>query len=207
MTTTVSIDTKERILNVAERLFAENGFAGTSLRSVIREANVNISAVHYHFGSKEKLFHATIARIAKVVVAGQLKLLAKCETEYDSPPIEAILETFFVPPLEVVINGGDRSINCARFMGRCRVEPDSIRNIAEEEFKGSRKAYLDAFSRALPDFSRTELRWKLDLVIAVLLRVLTEYRKPGSLIQDNSPKTIKTAISKLVAFLAPALRS
>lgn len=46
MTSTTSADTKEQILNVAERLFAENGFAGTSLRSVIREADVNLSAVN-----------------------------------------------------------------------------------------------------------------------------------------------------------------
>ena len=207
MTSTTSIDTQEQILNVAEQLFAENGFAGTSLRSVIREADVNLSAVHYHFGSKEELFRATIARTAKPIVRNQLKQLAKCEAKNETPSIEEVLEAFFTPALEVVLNSGDRSINCARFMGRCRVEPDSVREIAEQEFEDSQKAFLDAFGRSLPDFSRTELTWKLDLVIAVLLRVLTESNKSGSLIRDNSPETIKTTVSKLVAFLAPGLRS
>lgn len=207
MTTSVSVDTKEQILNVAERLFAENGFVGTSLRSVIREADVNLSAVHYHFGSKEELFRAVTARIAKPVVTGQLKRLAQCEAKNGTPNIEAILEAFITPPLEVVFNSGDRSINCARFMGRCRVEPDSIREIAELEFQGSKKAYLDAFGRSLPDFSRTELTWKLDLVIATLLRVLTEAGKSGSLIQDNSVESIQATVSKLVSFLASGLRS
>ena len=207
MTSTTSIDTKEQILNVAERLFAEQGFAGTSLRSVIREANVNLSAVHYHFGSKEELFRAVVARIAKPVVTGQLEKLAQYEAENDNPSVEEILEAFLTPPLQVVLNSDDRSTNCARFMGRCRIEPDSIREIAEQEFSENQKAYLDAFGRSLPDFSRTELTWKLDLVIAVLLRVLTEARKPSSLIQDNSPETIETTVSKLVDFLAPGLRS
>lgn len=207
MTSIISSNTQEQILNVAERLFAENGFAGTSLRSVIREAEVNLSAVHYHFGSKEELFRAVVARVAQPVVTGQLKRLAQCEAKNDSPSVEEILETFLTPALEVVLNSGDRSINCARFMGRCRVEPDSIREIAEQEFQGSQKAYLDALGRSLPDLSRTELTWKLDLVIAVLLRVLTEYRKPGSLIQDNSPETIKITASKLINFLASALCS
>lgn len=207
MTSTISLDTKEQILNVAEHLFAENGFAGTSLRSVIREAGVNLSAVHYHFGSKEELFRAVVARIAKPVVRAQLKRLAECEAKSDLPSVEAILEAFLTPPLERVLNSGDRSINCARFMGRCRTEPDPIREIAEREFRDNQKAYLDAFGRSLPDLSRTELSWKLDLVIAVLVRVLTEAKKPGALIQDNSPEGIQTTVAKLVSFLASGMRS
>ncbi len=207
MTSTSSIDTKEQILNVAEQLFAENGFAGTSLRSVIRKADVNLSAVHYHFGSKEELFHAVVARIAQPLVKEQLKRLAKCEAQNDPLRVEAILETFLTPALEVILDSGDRSLNCARFMGRCRLEPDSIREVADREFRGSQEAYLDALGRSLPNLSRQELTWKLDLIIAVLLRVLTEAKKPHALIQDDSPKTIKTTVSKLVAFLAPALRS
>lgn len=207
MTSASSVDTKEHILNIAERLFAENGFAGTSLRKVIREADVNLSAVHYHFGSKEELFRAAIARIAQPVVVAQLERLSKCEAQKEQPTVEDILETFLAPPLQLILSSGDRSINCARFMGRSRTEPDSIRCFAEEEFSNSHKAYLDALGRSLPNLSRNELAWKLDLVIAVLLRVLTEANKPGSLIQDNSPETIKATVSKLVDFLAPALRS
>jgi AcrR family transcriptional regulator len=51
-----SADTKEQIITVAERLFAERGFAGTTLRNVVSEAGVNLAAVSYHFGSKEELF-------------------------------------------------------------------------------------------------------------------------------------------------------
>ncbi|MBE9169997.1 TetR/AcrR family transcriptional regulator [Pleurocapsales cyanobacterium LEGE 06147] len=207
MKATTSTDTKEQILNVAEHLFAERGFAGTSLRSVIREAEVNLSAVHYHFGSKEELFSAVVARIAKPVVKDQLERLAKCQAQDDPPSVEAILEAFLTPPLQVVLNSGDRSTNCARFMGRCRTEPDPIRAIAEKEFGDSIKVYLDALGRSLPDFSRTELDWKLDLTVAVLVRVLIQARKPNALIRDNSPESIQTTVSKLVSFLAPGMRS
>ena len=53
MTDTTTTDTKTQILNVAERLMAERGFAATTLRNVVSEADVNLAAVHYHFGSKE----------------------------------------------------------------------------------------------------------------------------------------------------------
>jgi len=215
MTETNSTDTKEQILNVAERLFAEQGFAGTSLRSVVREAKVNLSAVNYHFGSKEGLLRAVIARTAQPIVESELNKLKQYQAKYENPTVEKILEAFLTPALEVILNSNNRfnetsaqhNISCARFMGRCRLEPDPVRKIAEQEFGETQRAFLDALGRSLPDLSRTELTWKLDLVIAVLLRVLTEANKPGALIQNNNPETIKTTVSKLIRFLAPALRS
>jgi len=200
MTESNSADTKEQILNVGEKLFAENGFAGTSLRSVIGEAEVNLSAVNYHFGSKEGLFRAVIGRTAQPIVRGELKKLRHYQTKFKNPSVELILEAFLTPALEVILSSGDRSINCARFMGRCRLEPDSVRQIAEQEFQETQEAFLDALGRSLPNLSRTELTWKLDLVIAVLLRVLNEAKKPGSLIQDDSPQQFKTPSQNLLIF-------
>ena len=54
--------TKERILDAAERLFAERGFAATSLRSITAAAGVNLAAVNYHFRSKEALLEAVFTR-------------------------------------------------------------------------------------------------------------------------------------------------
>lgn len=50
------------ILQVAERLFAEEGFDGTSIRTIAREANVNIAMISYYFGSKEKLLETLIVQ-------------------------------------------------------------------------------------------------------------------------------------------------
>ncbi len=212
--TDTNTDTKEQILNVAEQLFAERGFAGTSLRSVVREADVNLSAVNYHFGSKEGLLRAVIARTAQPIVEGELKKLKQYQAKYENLTVEQILEAFLTPAFEVILNhdrpektAAQNKISCARFMGRCRLEPNPVRQIAEQEFSQTQRAFLDALGRSLPDLSRTELTWKLDLAIAVLLRVLTEANKPGALIQNNNPETITTTVSKLINFLAPAIRS
>lgn len=50
------ISKEENLLRSAEILFAEKGFAGTSIREIAKEANVNISMISYYFGSKEKLY-------------------------------------------------------------------------------------------------------------------------------------------------------
>ena len=49
-------DTKEKILEVANDLFAEKGFNGTSIRDIAKVADVNLSAVNYHFSNKENLY-------------------------------------------------------------------------------------------------------------------------------------------------------
>ncbi|HEU4789137.1 MAG TPA: TetR family transcriptional regulator [Flavobacterium sp.] len=49
-----------QILQVAERLFAEKGFDGTSIRDIAKEASINIAMVSYYFGSKEQLLESII---------------------------------------------------------------------------------------------------------------------------------------------------
>lgn len=48
------------ILQVAEQLFAEEGFDGTSVRDIAKKANVNIAMISYYFGSKEKMLEALV---------------------------------------------------------------------------------------------------------------------------------------------------
>ena len=49
-----------RILEIAEKLFAENSFDGTSIRQISKEADINIAMISYYFGSKEKLLKALL---------------------------------------------------------------------------------------------------------------------------------------------------
>ncbi len=55
-------DTRERILGTAEKVFADAGLQGVSLREVARRAGVNPALVHYHIGSHEALVEAVVLR-------------------------------------------------------------------------------------------------------------------------------------------------
>ena len=70
-------NTKERILHAAEDLFAQHGFAGTSLRQVTSRADVNIAAVNYHFGSKENLVNEVFKHRMDDMSEKRLSALAK----------------------------------------------------------------------------------------------------------------------------------
>ena len=207
MGTATSIDTKEQILNVAEHMIAERGFAGTTLRSVVRKAGVNLAAVHYHFGSKEELFRATVARIAQPVVEHELAALRKLQEEKESPSVEDILTAFLEAPLKLLMGDESSRMVRAQFMGRCRTEPEPIQSIAAQQFDASCQAFLDALQRSLPNQSRSQLQWKFDLAIATLIRVQAEAGKPNAVLPSSKPDDIKNAISQLVTFLAAGMRA
>jgi AcrR family transcriptional regulator len=74
------IDKKEHILNIAEELFAEHGYEGTSTRMLALKASVNVAMISYYFGSKEKLFEALLDRKTTMM---REKVLTAIENETD----------------------------------------------------------------------------------------------------------------------------
>ena len=77
--------TRDRLLRAAQRLFAERGYAGTSVRQITAQARANLGAVTYHFGSKERLHHA--------VLTGLFTPLAEriaIEAAVEGPPLAAL---------------------------------------------------------------------------------------------------------------------
>lgn len=53
-------DTRSKILHIAAQAFAQKGFSGTSVRDIVSAAGENVSAIKYHFGSKQKLYRDTL---------------------------------------------------------------------------------------------------------------------------------------------------
>src|SRR3954447_24578865 len=109
-------DTQGRILDTAERLIGEQGYAATSLRQIINKAGVNLAAVHYHFGSKEELLDAVVMRKAGPVNEARLAALSQVEQEAGDGPlaVEKVLHCFFAPTAEVA----GKNPQFVRLMGR-----------------------------------------------------------------------------------------
>ncbi len=61
-----SVKTKEALINAAGELAAEKGFASVSTRAIALRADENVGSIHYHFGSKEKLFEAVVRTVVQI---------------------------------------------------------------------------------------------------------------------------------------------
>ncbi|MGD0223127.1 MAG: CerR family C-terminal domain-containing protein [Terriglobia bacterium] len=65
-------ETRDRVLKVAARLFAERGFNHVSVRAICKEAGSNVAAVNYHFGDKLGLYRELIGTVAEGMNDGKI---------------------------------------------------------------------------------------------------------------------------------------
>lgn len=142
--------TRERLLNVAEQRFGEGGYEGTSLRAITVAAAANIAAVNYHFGSKEALLRAAVARAMTPVNTERRRRLDQLEAG-GTPTPEELIRAFVEPGLELVLRRGERGAVVARFIGRIAFDPSRrIRELYAAESDPVESRYLTALQRALP---------------------------------------------------------
>jgi len=92
-------DTKTKLLDAAERLFADNGYDGTSLRDIADKAKQHLALSTYHFGTKERLFEEVIQRRTVAMEAIRLAALDKIDTSSMSPSdaVRALIEAYALP--------------------------------------------------------------------------------------------------------------
>ena len=112
--------TKDKIIDIAERLFGEQGYESTSLRHVIFEAGVNLAAVHYHFGSKEELLDAVVLRGATPLNEERIALLDRYEKESapNPVPVENVLRAILWPTFRMK----ERNPQFVKLMGQLHGE-------------------------------------------------------------------------------------
>jgi AcrR family transcriptional regulator len=86
---------QERLLDVAEQLFCEHGFAGTSVRDIAAAAKCNLASVSYYFGGKEKLYADVWRRRLLVLRDSQIAGIEKVMSANQGKPcLEELLRSF-----------------------------------------------------------------------------------------------------------------
>lgn len=95
------LSTKNRLLDAAEKLFADKGFDEVSVRDLAAAADVNVAAVNYHFQGKENLYHEVIRRRFSLQKDATLASLAEAMSQADDrPELDAIIRTIVNSYLE-----------------------------------------------------------------------------------------------------------
>lgn len=169
-------DTKQRLLDTAEELFAVDGYHVTSLRAITTAAEVNLASVNYHFGSKEALLEAVILRRLNPlneVRSGQLEeLLARAEEAGEKPSCREVVRTFVDPTLRLR-EQGPATQNFIALIGRALAEP---RGIAMEIFMRQMTPLMArlfaALTASLPGISRRDVFWRLHFAIGSMSHIM-----------------------------------
>jgi AcrR family transcriptional regulator len=181
--TTTHFNTKDRILGAAEELFAQFGFAGTSLRQVTSRADVNIAAVNYHFGSKENLVNEVFRRRMDEMSA---RRLAQLKTALQQHPgeLEPVLAAFVEPALAMAQDrhGGGAFI---RVIARAYAEKnDSLRKFLSDQYGHVLRDFAKAIAGCVPALGKEQLYWRLDFLSGALTYAMADFgliKRPAGL--------------------------
>ncbi len=169
-------DTKTRLMDVAEKLFADHGFDGVSLRRITTEAGAQLAMVNYHFGTKRGLLEAVIARRIEVLSEQRVRLLEDLEAAAgDGPlPLEDVVAAFIGPYYRLSSNGGRGWKNYGRLVAQGANSRALIQHGLSNLFDPVAKRFIAAFQRALPERSEEQVVWGFHFLMGTMLYMFAE---------------------------------
>lgn len=199
---------RQRLLDASEQLFAEHGWNAVSIRTIVAAADVNLAALHYHFGSKEQLLAEIFAGRAKPIAEERMRLLAEINLD-DVPSLERILEAFLRPALTI---GSDHRFGGRAFVklrARLATEPEAVsRKILASAFDESSGEFLTALGRTLPEIPRADLEWRFHFMLGAMFYTMADAGRIQSLTNGRcDPGQVEDALAHIIPFLAAGFRS
>jgi AcrR family transcriptional regulator len=203
------LETKTRILDVAEQLFAKRGLAAVSVRDITQAAKANLGAINYHFGTKKRLIAAIFDRRLTPVNQERLNSLdAAVKAAGDTPPkLEAVLEAFIRPAVRRAFDQKLGGITFGKLMGRCLMEPNpELEALLHAHFEPIARRFDAELLRAAPKFTREEIFWRMHLTVGTLHHalMLLDRVPPG---RPKVSQDFETYVQRLVAFAAAGFRA
>jgi AcrR family transcriptional regulator len=201
----MSKSTTTAILDAAEALFAGQGYDATSIREITRAADVNVAAIHYHFGSKEAVLRGVTDRIVEPLNGRRFALLdaALAAAAPGLPPLEAILDAFIRPDIETLQQLQQRGPRVAHFLGRTYGDPTPwIQEMAKEQFSAAGARFFPILGARLARLDGEELAWRMTQVTTLVVHLFATWPEHGMTDEEAD-----IALARIVAFSTAALNA
>ena len=175
---------RDRILDAAEIVFADDGFSGASMKAIAQKAGVAQGLLHYHFTNKEGLYAAVIERRSGIINADRLDRLDRVDLSAPDA-VPQILRALMEPPLGP--KGGGRAY--ARILAGLTVGDARDAELVRLHYDATAARFIDALQTALPDASRASISWGYNLAIGTLVAAVSNSGRPERLGGTDPVKT------------------
>jgi len=192
-------DVREKLLDVAEKVFAENGVDGSTIRSITAAAEVNGAAINYYFRSKEELYEEVVKRRQSPLIEERLRRLEDClaRTVGERPMVEDILRAMVEPSLQLCFEHP----HFARLSSRLRFDRDkSLWSEYLSHQTVMMERYQEALSAALPHLTDEEIYRRF-------VYVLAEIQHIWSLCPLPEGESVEKLYKSLITFYGAGMRS
>ena len=167
------MSTRDRILDVAEIAFAERGFVGASFRHITSRAEVNLAAVHYHFGSKAALYEPVLERGLAPLFAERIRRLDATEVDGEVLCSDKILGAWLGPSWELLLHH-EHGPRWVKILWWSRLESPTLWRGFRERNVFVVERFVAALDHALPLISRSEVARRFHFFLGVEMNTIVD---------------------------------
>jgi AcrR family transcriptional regulator len=198
--------TKTVILDTTEGLIAKNGVRAVSVRDIARAACINLAAINYHFGSKDRLLRAVLERRMSDLFDRRMTALDAIEQGGGGATVEALMEAFLGPCMDCDAKTKRRHEGTAKMMSRFFFEEEAmVREVAAAQFGPFHVRFSTLLKKTVPAVPPDELDWRSSLAMGVLHHYFL-FASMRERIQGRRTKPA-VGIRRLLAFCSAGLRA
>lgn len=208
------VATRVALLDAAERLFSQNGVEGTSVRQIISTAGVNLGAINYHFGSKERLALEVFARRLQPVNRERIARLDALEKAAKGKrlKLEQVIDAMIRPAVEAKEEGAPGCDDFMRLISRSFQEPNAeLKKFVEQQFAEVAQRFDEAVLRAVPGLPPGELFWRMSFAFGALHHGQEMWLRFGTMPHPSEHQPVKLDreefIQRVIAFVSAGLSS
>jgi AcrR family transcriptional regulator len=200
-------DKKLAILRSAEELFANHGFHGTSIRDIAVAAKVPPALVHYHFNTKDQLYHEIFRYRSKALGDIREQRLRALFRESGKPRLREVLDAMIRPLIELQKEPG--GVAYARLIAREVSDPsEASRGIIAKTLDPIALRFLKHLVDAVPDLPEEKVHWAYHFLIASLIWMMANTGRIQRLSRGRCVVTEpETVIRETVDFFASGIES
>ncbi|MEM9530241.1 MAG: TetR/AcrR family transcriptional regulator [Pseudomonadota bacterium] len=200
-----SENTKERILDAAEALFAKDGFAAVTVRQIMKRAEADVALAYYHFDSKRDLFDAVLMRRAVQINEVREQALKEVEERHpdDLPSVEEIIAAFTNPLLDLLAEDHEKWRHYFALIAQVNSSTEWGGELMTRYFDPLVKRFIAALKRVMPDCDDTDLYWSYHFLSGALTLSFAETGRidnlSGGLCKSSDMRSVNERMPQFIA--------
>lgn len=198
-------DTKTKILDAAEKLFAERGFSETSLRLITSKAEVNLASVNYHFGSKKELIRAVLARYLDVFMPAAEKALVTLQANDPQADLNKIFSSLVEPLLDLNQLRIEGTTIFLQLLGRGYIESQGhLRWFITTHYGQHLNKFVQAVGESAPHIPPADMFWRLHFTLGTIVFTMASADALNEIAAAdfNEDNDIEAVIRRVIPYMA-----
>ena len=190
--------TRRRLIETAQELLAEQGEDAIRLRELTAAAQVNVAAVHYHFGSLRALFEVAEAEAVEHIVGAQLAELDALDALGRDATLHDIAAAYFRPIVQALSGPSGAGRSYLGVLVRLATGPPrELQEWVAATIQRAHDRLHDSLRAVLPDVPDAELRFRVKCVGGIIVELGGWALEPD--LRGKTPQQVEELLVPIVA--------